>query len=174
MMKSAYKKQDGFTLIELMIVVAIIGILSAIAIPNFARYQSKSRQSEAKIALASIYGGEKAFFAEYSAYIDDLTAIGYTPEGFKRFYATGWSTANTSTVTGYASSIDLTPNINRVNFPATWTQCTTINNLPLPSVGADNQTFDAGSVGQVRQGATGCDEWQIDNVKNLRNVTINL
>lgn len=45
-MSKVLKNQEGFTLIELMIVVGIIGILVAIAAPNFSRYQSKARQSE--------------------------------------------------------------------------------------------------------------------------------
>jgi len=56
--------QRGFTLIELMIVVAIIGILAAIAIPNFTRFQSKAKQSEAKTNLKSLYTAAKARFAE--------------------------------------------------------------------------------------------------------------
>ena len=63
------KKQGGFTLIELMIVVAIIGILAAIAIPNFLQYQMKSRQSEAKTNLQAIKTSEISFQAERGCYV---------------------------------------------------------------------------------------------------------
>ncbi len=63
------KGQKGFTLIELMIVVAIIGILAAIAIPNFLTYQLKSRQAEAKTNLQAIKTSEVAFQAERGCYI---------------------------------------------------------------------------------------------------------
>jgi type IV pilus assembly protein PilA len=54
------KKAQGFTLIELMIVVAIIGILAAIAIPNFMRYQLRSKASERKTNLAAIFKSEES------------------------------------------------------------------------------------------------------------------
>ncbi len=64
------KNNKGFTLIELMIVVAIIGILAAIAIPNFLSYQCKSKQSEAKTNLGAIANSEESYNADYSRYID--------------------------------------------------------------------------------------------------------
>lgn len=54
--------QDGFTLIELMITVAIIGVLAAIAIPNFLSYQARARQSEARAVLSGIYLSEQTYF----------------------------------------------------------------------------------------------------------------
>ena len=58
------KSTKGFTLIELMIVVAIIGILAAIAIPNFLRFQLKSKSSEGKVNLAAIRTAEESYLAE--------------------------------------------------------------------------------------------------------------
>lgn len=93
------KMQRGFTLIELMIVVAIIGILAAIAIPNFNRFQAKSKQSEAKTNLKGIFTAAKARFAEKDNYGTNFIAIGYAPEKNNRYtyrYGTGvWNTLDT-------------------------------------------------------------------------------
>ncbi len=68
-MKKLHIRRGGFTLIELMIVVAIIGILAAIAIPNFLRFQLKAKSSEGKTNLAAIRTAEESYFAEYGAYV---------------------------------------------------------------------------------------------------------
>ena len=68
-MKKLHNRRGGFTLIELMIVVAIIGILAAIAIPNFLRFQLKAKSSEGKTNLAAIRTAEESFYAEYGVYI---------------------------------------------------------------------------------------------------------
>lgn len=75
------KKQSGFSLIELMIVVAIIGILATIAVPNFQRFQAKAKQSEAKASLSSLYSAMKAFQAEWNVYRSDFRDIGMDPTG---------------------------------------------------------------------------------------------
>jgi type IV pilus assembly protein PilA len=66
---SKLRKAEGFTLIELMIVVAIIGILAAIAIPNFIRFQLRSRAGEGKINLAAIRTAEESYIAEFGRYV---------------------------------------------------------------------------------------------------------
>jgi type IV pilus assembly protein PilA len=67
--KKLHTRRGGFTLIELMIVVAIIGILAAIAIPNFIRFQLKAKSSEGKTNLAAIRTAEESYFAEYGSYV---------------------------------------------------------------------------------------------------------
>src|SRR5579885_393885 len=98
------QNNSGFTLVELMVVVAIIGILAAIAIPNYQKFQAKARQSEAKIALAAIYSAEKSYATENSTYTLCINQAGYTPEGFnagagKRYYAVGFAAAANAAAT---------------------------------------------------------------------------
>jgi len=74
---------SGFTLVELMVVVAIIGILSAVAIPNFRSYQAKAKTSEAKLALSNIFTAQAAFNQEYDQYATCIKFMGVAePAGY--------------------------------------------------------------------------------------------
>ena len=84
--------KKGFSLVELMIVVAIIGVLTAIAIPNFQSFQARSRQSEAKAALTGIYTANMAFHSKWETYAAVFNSIGYVPGG-DFIYAAGWDDA---------------------------------------------------------------------------------
>ncbi len=82
---------QGFTLVELMTVVSLVAVLSAIAIPSYNRFVARARQAEAKIALGAIYTSEIAFFGEKGSYSGCLRQLGYVPESAKRYYIIGFS-----------------------------------------------------------------------------------
>jgi type IV pilus assembly protein PilA len=108
-MKKFNNRKGGFTLIELMIVVAIIGILAAIAIPNFLRFQLKAKSSEGKTNLAAIRTAEESYYSEFGVYVSSSASpalagknlkvvffnvdlanagfdrLGWTPEGYVFF-----------------------------------------------------------------------------------------
>jgi len=97
-MSRVLKKQEGFTLIELMIVVAIIGILAAIAIPNFLQYQMKSRQSEAKTNLMAIKTSEVSWQGERGCYLAVTAAPAVAP-GATKSQPQNWNTAGSPWLT---------------------------------------------------------------------------
>ena len=80
----------GFTLVELLIVVAIIGVLATVGIPTFRRMVQKARKSEAKVGLGGLYTAEAGFQSEYGGYGDNLKAIGFELEGSNRIFSMGF------------------------------------------------------------------------------------
>src|SRR5215212_1173944 len=100
------RNSKGFTLIELMIVVVIIGILAALAIPRFTQASARAKEKEADGILKQVYTLENAYFANNGAYAAtsaDLQTVGWDPAtlaGLKNF--------NAPTVTG-APPYTMTP-----------------------------------------------------------------
>ena len=126
-MRKLHTRKGGFTLIELMIVVAIIGILAAIAIPNFLRFQLKAKSSEGKTNIAAIRTAEESYYSEFGNYVSaDLSppqnalsaktdysastgfgTVGWSPEGQVFFtYAVGSDALGTGFGATAAADID--------------------------------------------------------------------
>jgi type IV pilus assembly protein PilA len=81
------RSRRGFTLIELMIAVAIVGALAALAIPSYLRFQLRAKAAEARANLAAIATSENAYFGEFSRYVPAAA----TPAGAESPNRRAWS-----------------------------------------------------------------------------------
>lgn len=71
------KNVRGVTLMELMIVVVILGILTAIAYPSYRQFVAKAKRSEAKVALLQIATMQERFYLQNNTYTEDMTDLGF-------------------------------------------------------------------------------------------------
>lgn len=93
--------QHGFTLIEMMIVIAIIGIIAAFAYPSYVEQVRKSKRSDAKIALQQIAQRQESHFIKNYAYAASLTALGYAADTIPSPEDNYQITVNAATATSY-------------------------------------------------------------------------
>lgn len=161
-MCNSLRDRTGFTLVELMIVVAIIGVLAAIAIPNFMQYRAKSRQAEAKTNLGGVFVSEVSYFSEQSRF-GSFAEIGFAVPGTSNRYS------YRSPANGGAAGCSATG--------ATATNCYIPAQTGTGGQGADNSLVPSGAnatTGSVGFTATAVsdldndatlDQWHVNDIK---------
>lgn len=87
-MKRKIKNMLAFTLIELMITVAIVAILAAIAYPAYTQYVIRAKRADGKNALLQAQLAQEKWRANNTSYSDDLSELGFTAAADSKFYST--------------------------------------------------------------------------------------
>lgn len=182
MRKNLIRNQKGFSLIELMVVVAIMGVLAAIGVPQFAKFQAKARQAEAKGHLSALFTAETSFKSEWNQFTVDLRNVGFAVTGSQLRYiagfnataCTGYSTAGGApTETAARSQTQVTAvNTEAATWHATLNPGTTA--VTMTTTACSTTAFTAVAQGDPRNNvaafaAATSDAWSINQVKLISN-----
>jgi len=122
-------KNKGFTLVELMIVVAIIGVIAAIAFPAYSQYAKKGRRTDARSALQEAAARQERIYAETNTYTADLTKLLTNPNGTSSpegFYDVTVALSCSRTVGGQTYNACYTLTATAVGAQAIDTDCATL------------------------------------------------
>ncbi|MBP9673947.1 MAG: prepilin-type N-terminal cleavage/methylation domain-containing protein [Bacteriovoracaceae bacterium] len=167
----------GFTLVELMVVLAIIGVLSFLAVPQYQKFVAKAKTGEAKIALGAIYQNEVAFYQEANVYATCLGSMGYSP-GEKTYYATGFGGGPAIAATlqqygceQYNGTVGAGHNFDATNSGGVYmVKGTDLEAASTCLVTGDSMGFKACAMGVIDKkydNAARADWWTIDELKNV-------
>ncbi len=168
------EKMRAFTLIELMIVTAIIGILAAVSIPNFLKFQCRARTAEAKGNLGGIFIAETAYLGgERGNTYGTFGQVGWQPLGSICVYSYTIAGGGVNPVScGVGSMADGTTEIRNTKGPpiADSAACGSgiaLNGGPTASVMTGGTYFRANAQGAPSGNSPSIDSWTIDSSKNV-------
>lgn len=153
-------QKTGFTLIELMVVVAIVFFLAAISVPQYFKYLARVKQAEVAINLASLHTAMQTYYAEHGQYPITLgvDGAGWRPAGYKGggkkesfLYTYGLNVPGGQEGVHYFTGSLETP----VEF--------------LDATYVENDAFLLGAAGDIR-GRGNVDVWSVDETRKIENV----
>jgi prepilin-type N-terminal cleavage/methylation domain-containing protein len=174
------KKERGFTLVELIVIMVIIGIAAGLSIPKYQKMVYKGNQQGAVAGLTSIYMAQKNFAAENHTYTTCIKKIGITDPPGRRYYSYGFNTAWVQASCGMAGNASCNTSAwdegavvencaaadgyiaaDTRSAPETGTPLPTNVHLGTTSGDMTNTAFTARAAGNIGS-VSGYDRWTID------------
>lgn len=183
-MRWVLSSRSGFSLVEVVIVIVLIGVVVTLGIPNYKKFVHKARKSEAKEALAGLYTVEVGFFNEHNAYGNNIEKVGFRMDAQNLMYSVGFPAGGNCSNDTNKKPLITTNAGNLLNFalPSYYADpYVTVIASPNASsckdgtVNDEGTTFNATATADLARTLASpiplaqMDVWEIDNDRNLKN-----